>query len=390
MLGNGKSHRAVVLGGGALGVPGGLSMRWRALRDALNRLMPCRFREIGCDRWEGCQRNCQMSGGPARTNNVTMAGHKVWFHDRNYCEEYVRSLADDLSEAGVTLVVCSGLDTYRYVTALASLGRFKVVFDMHNIEAVLHKEIYDAIPPGSPYATHYTDGHARLVDGAERSAVLAADSVWVCSDEDRELVSRHFGVSVSKVEVVPNVVEVLGEGPPPNACERVSYTGRIDWYPNIGAGQMLANEIAPLLLERGIELPVVIAGKLAQELLGHSALGANVRLISSPAQTANLITGSIMAVPLTLGGGSRFKVLEAFANGAPVVSTLKGVEGLRLVPHEDFLVAEKPAEFADAIEALVTSPQLRARLAGAGWETARQRFSIDALTVLLGSVTRLR
>jgi glycosyltransferase involved in cell wall biosynthesis len=308
-----------------------------------------------------------------------MVDDTVWFHDRNYCDEYARWLADDLAESGVATVICSGLDTYRYVTTLAATGRFQVVFDMHNIESVLHKQICDAIPPGSPYSTHYTDSHARLVGAAERAALLSATSIWVCSNEDRDLAAATFGAAPDKIHVVPNVVDVAGASPPRNACERISYTGRIDWYPNIGAGQMLANEIAPLLHERGHKLPVVIAGVMARELLDHPDLAANVRLISSPPRTADLIANSIMAVPLKLGGGSRFKVLEAFAYGAPVVSTAKGVEGLGLVPGTHYLLAEKPAEFADALDGLITDPAQRARLAGAAWDIVRKQYSVDAL-----------
>jgi polysaccharide biosynthesis protein PslH len=378
-----RSRKAVVLAGGALRVPGGVSMRWRAIRDALRRHVPCTFRELGCDRWQACQRSCQLTGGPARTNNLVMAQGRVWFHDRNFCDDYARWLADDLVEAGVSMVVCSGLDTYRYVAALAADGRFTVVFDLHNVESVLHREILDALPSDSAYADHYSEAHTRLVGVAERAAVMAADAVWVCSEPDRALAVEHFGVSPGKVWVVPNAVEFDGSGPPGNAAERVSFTGRIDWFPNIGAGRMLADEIAPLLAERGHHVPVVIAGKMARELLDSPGLPANVRLVSDPARTADLITDSVMAVPLALGGGSRFKILEAIAYGAPVVSTAKGVEGLDLSPGAHYLPAEKPVEFADALESLLVDSRLRASVAGAAWQLARERYSVTALADIM-------
>ena len=54
---------------------------------------------------------------------------------------------------------------------------------------------------------------------------------------------------------------------------------------------------------------------------------------------------SVMPVPLSAGGGTRLKVLEAFASGVPVVSTAKGVEGLGLVAEQHYLQAEDPDEF---------------------------------------------
>ncbi|WP_027344563.1 glycosyltransferase family 4 protein [Hamadaea tsunoensis] len=389
MTSHSGARGAVILGGGGIRVPGGLAMRWRALRDALARHAPTTFRELGCDRWAACERVCVTSGVSARTHNVAVTGGKVWFNDRTFCDEYARWLADDLAESGVGTIVCSGLDTYRYVAALAATGRFHVVFDLHNVETVLHRQIVEQMPPGSPYAGHYTEDYARRVAVAERTAVQAADAVWVCSPDDRDLAVATFGVPAAKVRVAPNVVPVTGTAVPPNRAERISFTGRIDWFPNIGAGRALIDEIAPLLIERGIEVPVVIAGMMARELLDGPDLPPTVRLVSAPRQIADIVADSVLAVPLTLGGGSRFKVLEAFAAGAPVVSTAKGVEGLGLEPGRHYLAAEKPAEFADALAVLLTDAAVRARLAGAGWDLVRTRYSIDALAdTLAGSLPR--
>jgi glycosyltransferase involved in cell wall biosynthesis len=378
--------RAVILGG-AYDRPGGLSMRWRALREAVGRHVPCTFRELDCDRWDRCRSMCQRTGAPARTAEVTMLDDlQVWHAERNYCAEHARRLAGELVAARVSTVVCSGLDTYRYVSALADLGWFTVVFDMHNVEAQLHQSIQESVPTGSMVSGYFTQRHVRLVDAAERAAVRAADAVWVCSGEDRAEVIRRYGVAPGNVRVVPNVVEVAGTAPPPAGARQVCFTGRMDWYPNIEAGWTLAREITPLLRERGHHLPVVVAGAMAREMLDEPGLPAGVELVSDPARTADLITGSIMAVPLKLGGGSRFKILEAFVNGAPVVSTEKGAEGLDAVPGVHYLAAEKPAEFADAIDRLIGDAALRTRLATAGWDFVRRHYSIDALAERLSDL----
>lgn len=44
-------------------------------------------------------------------------------------------------------------------------------------------------------------------------------------------------------------------------------------------------------------------------------------------------------VPIWSGGGTRVKIIEAFAYGRPVVSTIKGCEGLDVVHGKQLLVA---------------------------------------------------
>ena len=76
-----------------------------------------------------------------------------------------------------------------------------------------------------------------------------------------------------------------------------------------------------------------------------------------------LRAAGVLAMPIASGAGSRIKALEAAAAGIPIVSTAFGMSGLAMTPHEDFLLAESPAEFADAIAALVRDADLRTRLA---------------------------
>jgi glycosyltransferase involved in cell wall biosynthesis len=70
----------------------------------------------------------------------------------------------------------------------------------------------------------------------------------------------------------------------------------------------------------------------------------------------------LCVVQLRVGGGTRLKVLEALALGTPVVSTLKGVEGLDLQPGRDLLVADGPAEFASGVLRVLSDRILREQL----------------------------
>jgi glycosyltransferase involved in cell wall biosynthesis len=69
---------------------------------------------------------------------------------------------------------------------------------------------------------------------------------------------------------------------------------------------------------------------------------------------------AVAIVPLRSGGGTRLKILEAMAAGAPVVSTTVGAEGLDVNDGRDILIADEPQAFAAAVLRLLSDlPQRR-------------------------------
>ncbi|HNM25925.1 MAG TPA: glycosyltransferase, partial [Saprospiraceae bacterium] len=58
---------------------------------------------------------------------------------------------------------------------------------------------------------------------------------------------------------------------------------------------------------------------------------------------------SLMVVPLLSGGGMRAKILEGMALGKVALSTRIGMEGIAARHKKEALLADTPAEFAEAI-----------------------------------------
>ena len=82
----------------------------------------------------------------------------------------------------------------------------------------------------------------------------------------------------------------------------------------------------------------------------------------------------VFVVPLRAGGGMRVKILEAWARGVPVVSTTIGAEGLHYRAGHDILIADNPADFAAAVNAILADRALAQRLAAAGRATVEQHY----------------
>lgn len=305
-----------------------------------------------------------------------------------YCPDYADALVQELVRTRASTVVCSGLETFRYLTAIAATERFRIVFDMHNVESTLSADLRKATLDRSlaAFAPLFTEQYVERARAAEHEAIAAADEVWACSQEDREEALAVYPDTPSgKIRVVSNVLD-LDEYPeqPTDRSTRprhVCFTGRFDYPPNLVAGQLIIDEIAPLLAAAGCDLPIVIAGRYAREALGRGGpVPANVRLVSEPVDVpGTIIARSIMAVPLTIGSGSRFKILEAFACGAPVVSTPKGVEGLAASSGTHYLSAADSTEMIKHIAQLAEDAAARGLLANAARRLVEERYSVRRL-----------
>ena len=57
----------------------------------------------------------------------------------------------------------------------------------------------------------------------------------------------------------------------------------------------------------------------------------------------------VYVIPMRVGGGTRFKALEAMASGKAVVTTSLGIEGFPVEQGRELLIADTPAAFAEAV-----------------------------------------
>jgi glycosyltransferase involved in cell wall biosynthesis len=82
--------------------------------------------------------------------------------------------------------------------------------------------------------------------------------------------------------------------------------------------------------------------------------------------TPYLARAGVFVVPLRAAGGMRVKILQALAQGIPVVSTRLGCEGIQVTPGHDILIADTPAAFANAVLRVLEDPSLAAYLSDNG------------------------
>ncbi len=180
---------------------------------------------------------------------------------------------------------------------------------------------------------------------------------------------KHLSAGSTQVNIVPNGVDIAhmsGDFGPPQPNTLI-YTGALTFNANLDAMHYFEQEILPLIVARNAEATLKITGSTTgvptKELPVHPSVtltGYVTDLRPTVAQSA------LSVVPLRIGGGTRLKILESLALGTPVVTTSKGLEGLRIASGEGVLVADTPATFADAVLRVLREPQFRQQLSQAG------------------------
>ena len=90
-------------------------------------------------------------------------------------------------------------------------------------------------------------------------------------------------------------------------------------------------------------------------------------------------TAEIVINPIWIGTGLKIKTVEALSNGKPLITTPKGVEGMRGKVSESCLVVVVMEDFAEAVVALLQNKALAHHYAWKASEYAAQYLSVEAV-----------
>lgn len=210
---------------------------------------------------------------------------------------------------------------------------------------------------------------------AEGRALRQVAKIHVAAEEDAVILRRRD--PIASVQVTPNRIAgpfpLLQSAPRPL---RVLFVGTLNYLPNRDAALWLADVIAPHLRRLVPAVEVAVAGAAPVELI-RRLQRAGVNYIEAVPGFAKAYAGSAAVIaPLRGGGGTKFKVLEAWLHGCPVVATTHACRGLGVHPGKHLLQADGPEELAVACAALFTNPALATKIAQAGRAFLTDRFLV--------------
>lgn len=205
----------------------------------------------------------------------------------------------------------------------------------------------------------------------EYNAVRLASKTFVCSEGDRKYLTEIF--KLPGIVVVPNSINIPVLEPltkEPNMLFLAS-----DYDPNLQAAEFLIQEIWPEVIKKVPDAKLVIAGISSDRLNTKQGSIPGLELPGFVEDLDALYKKTrLTIVPMLVGGGTRFKIVESAMYARPTVSTSLGAEGIELSNPNEILIQDSPESIAGACVELLKNFELSEKIGLAARKKAKELY----------------
>ena len=237
--------------------------------------------------------------------------------------------------------------------------RTATTLDHHNIES--HMMLRRADKEKNFFLKAYYRQEGNRLRRYEQKLCPTFDLNITCSELDsRRLLEVCPGLKTAEI---PNGVDLEYFKPRNNQQQENSliFVGSMNWYPNIEAMHFFVSEIWPLLLKEVPDCILNIVGASPPESIKQ--LGRDNSRIKIHGFVDDvrpyMEQSAVYICPIRDGGGTKLKLLDAFAMEKAVVAHPIACEGIDATPGRDVFFAETTREFVEKITTLFADEQLR-------------------------------
>jgi len=308
----------------------------------------------------------------------------IWDHARSTAMQRVyttyvyespafdRRLAEVLRTMAIDVIHVDSLDLARYLSGCRGIP---VVCAHQDVESKLLRR--RAGIERHVWRRVYVRRQARLREHTERCWCGRVALNVTVSDRDRESLARI--APGARLAIVPNGVDIEHFRPRRIAGTGIAFVGGLTWFPNLDALEFFCRDILPhLRAAGGMPIRWIGAASTAQVRRYRDAFHIDVTGYVEDVRPL-MSEAACHIVPLRAGGGTRLKILNAWAMAKPVVTTSIGCEGLAAVDGDNVLIRDDPKEFAGAIVSVLADARLARRLGESGRATVERFYSWDVI-----------
>ncbi len=312
---------------------------------------------------------------------------------RRWSEAFLAALRERLDVESFDAVHIEGLEMAPYLPALqVAVPHALLIYDAHNAEYALQRRIAAQdvrMPKRWPAAVYSLIQSSRLTR-SETLVCRQVGHVLACSEADARMLRalpHHTPVSV-----VPNGISVKSYAEDDLASVQIPhpalvFTGKMDFRPNVDAVLWFTEDILPRIQKEIPTAHFVVVGQKPHARLNVLHGRKDVTLTGFvPDVRPYMAAADVYVAPLRMGSGTRLKLLEAMAMRRAIVSTRLGAEGLPVDDGVHLLLADTPAEFAEAVLRLLREPQRRQELGEHAAHLVQQHYDWSVIVPRLEKV----
>lgn len=300
--------------------------------------------------------------------------------DLLYSQEISQRLKEMIFDFKPNVIVLEQIWLHRYLPAILSSG-CRVVYDAHNCEGRLSGQL--ARPGERKVSAWLRHIKSSKIQAIERRIVRECDQIWTCSEQDANYFRSLYGKNLD-IHVVPNGIDIGQYTFLPRdrrgTCN-ILFSGTFSYLPNAVAATRLINEIYPRVRELIPNSRLFLVGCSPNQMMQNAGRVVEGIEVTGriPDVTPYLSKADIVIVPLSEGGGTRLKILEAFAAGVPVVSTSKGAEGIEGADGVHLIIRDDTEELVDSIVKLAEEHNFGDSLRIKARQLVAQKYSWPAI-----------
>lgn len=320
---------------------------------------------------------------------------KRWISPRSY--SLTDSLYSPLASQNLTnlmtefqpdLVIFEEPWLYRYLPIVKEFN-CHIIIDAHNIESDLFLAKQNKTV--GPLSKIMQKIRMQKIRSIEKDFVQQASQVWVCSRSDALLLQKLYKKSPD-VKIIPNGIEIghyrdiRGQRKPSLLLNIQSnqpiltFVGRFSYSPNEVAALLLIKEIFPAIKKKYSSSSLIIVGSSPTQRMIEAAGSDEDIIVTGFVEDVRpyLALSTMVLVPLQEGGGTRLKILEAFASKIPVISTAKGAEGLNAKDGIHLLIRNSKSEIVNGVDEILSDSTLSRTLTENAHQLVKDQYSWSA------------
>lgn len=269
----------------------------------------------------------------------------------------------------------------KYIDYIKENTKIKVIYYGHDLHFLRESREYEIT--GDP-KNHQAAAYWRSV---ELSLMYKAAVSYYPSYVERDAI-KAVDEDIPVKDIVAYVYEEFREDIPQDFEKRegILFVGGFAHPPNADGVLWFVREIYPLICQEvkaaGGTLPpfYVVGSKVTEEIraLEQPGNGVVIKGFVSEEELKRLYdTVRLVAVPLRYGAGVKGKVVEALYNGAPIITTNVGAEGIAGA-NQVMAVADDPREFAHTAALCYSQPETCLDMSRKAKEYVKSRYSVEA------------
>ncbi len=257
------------------------------------------------------------------------------------------------------------------------------VLDDHNVEAVFASRLSRYAENKVVYAYWL-----RYVTALERVCCRLANVVVVTSEKDKEDLARVHAISKKKIIVIPNGVDLEKYKPDPQLGSKTRrrlgipekdpvlvFVGRASYPPNKLAIDYIKNHLSQAVWRKHPTTRFIIVSRELPQKYLESADPRIIQISQDSDDLPYVNAADIGLAPLSVGGGTRLKIMNYMACGKPVITTPTGCEGIPFTEKD--IVVSSLDEFPEFTNMIIDNSHLRAELGQTALQKAQREFSWD-------------